>query len=560
MLLHCQACEEWSILETFVRWYTVWQDTKASSPLISLEELSDVGHLAMELEFNVEELIDLNFLTDEEQNVIVQVLYRDAELRLLEDQRIKKLQQSVLDPEKLKIATGDWFKEVRAKRHTNKQIGSDIVRASIRKKKRTKGERQKRVTINDEKIIINEQEDEDPEQQENVNCAATNEDTVSPEHEDAGMDEADCEQSEIHKRYRKNEQEDEGPEQQENVNCAATNEDIVSPEHEDTGMDEADCEQSEIHERSDDDKNDVTLKLETVTLHTNTQTERNDDMASESKVAVDDDLLRTEEGSPSVPVITVQSHDEIDGDTCSQNSDESSVPIKDVDVHSSLSSFQTPALSGSMMSLYSNADFGCVDVRGSVTFSLHYDENSSEFQIFVVQCDDLAKARKNRSDPYVKTYLLPDKSSESKRKTSVRKKTLNPSFNEQLMYKLEKDELQSRTLSLSVWHSDHFRHNLFLGEVEIPLESWDWNNIKPTSYILQPRIAVPPNTIQSKGQLSLSLKFIPAGSHDQGLTPTAEVHIWLKEARNLMPIRSKGINSFVKWSQLRQTCHLDGFK
>ncbi|XP_078423379.1 synaptotagmin-like protein 1 [Cetorhinus maximus] len=259
-----------------------------------------------------------------------------------------------------------------------------------------------------------------------------------------------------------------------------------------------------------------------------------------------DEALRTEESNISVSTITVQSDDGIDGDTWSQHSDECSVPTKDVDVNSSLSSFQSAALSGSMMSLYSNADVGCVDVRGSITFSLHFDENNLEFKIHVVQCDDLAAAKKNRSDPYVKSYLLPDKSSQSKRKTSVKKKTLNPTFNEWLKYKLGKDELQSRTLSISVWHSDHFGHNLLLGEVEIPLNSWDWSNIKPTSYLLQPRIAAPPNMIRSKGQLSLSLKFIPAGTYDQGLPPTAELHIWLKEARNLIPIRSKGINSFVK--------------
>ncbi|XP_078422200.1 uncharacterized protein LOC144695189 [Cetorhinus maximus] len=157
----------------------------------------------MELDFNVEELVDLSFLTDEELDAIVQVLYRDMELRLLEDRRIKKLQQSVLDPEQLKIATGDWFTEVREKRHTDKKFGSDIVRASIRKKKRTKGERQKKVTISDKKIIINDQGDQEVEQQENVDCAITN--GVSPEQRDTGMVEADCEQSEVHNRLVDNE-------------------------------------------------------------------------------------------------------------------------------------------------------------------------------------------------------------------------------------------------------------------------------------------------------------------------------------------------------------------
>lgn len=43
----------------------------------------------MEFDFNIQELIDLSFLTDEEQDVIAQVLHRDTKLRLLEEQRVK---------------------------------------------------------------------------------------------------------------------------------------------------------------------------------------------------------------------------------------------------------------------------------------------------------------------------------------------------------------------------------------------------------------------------------------------------------------------------------------
>ncbi|XP_051892611.1 synaptotagmin-like protein 1 [Pristis pectinata] len=475
----------------------------------------------MELDFNIEELIDLSFLTEEEQDVIVQVLYRDNELRLLEEQRIKKLQQSIHDPEQLKIATGDWFKEARARRHADKRYGSDIIRASIRKKKKTKGEREKRVTINDEKIIINEQSDQDEEEHENENFIVTNEESVNPE--------------------------------------------LVN-----TGVGETNCEQSEINNRSIDDKSYVTSNEGTFTLETNTQIQQDSNEASVKKVAVDNDSLGTEEDNQLVPVITLENYDPIDDvdgdDVSSQHNKEANLPTEGLDVNcsvsslpsamdasSSMSSFLPPTLSGSMMSLYTNTDVGCVDVRGSITFSLHYNDSKSEFHINVVQCNDLAGAKKNSSNPYVKSYLLPDKSFQGKRKTSVKKKTLNPTFNEQLLYKLEKAELQSRTLNLSVWHRDHFGHNPFLGEVEITLEHWDWTNTKPTTYTLQPRIAAPPSMNQSKGQLSLSLKFIPAGSCDQGLPSTAEVHIWLKEARNLIPIRSKGINSFIKCCILPDT-------
>lgn len=59
-------------------------------------------------------------------------------------------------------------------------------------------------------------------------------------------------------------------------------------------------------------------------------------------------------------------------------------------------------------------------------------------------------------------------------------------------YKMEKDELQSRVLNASVWHHDTLGRNLFLGEVEIALSTWDWGNTQPEWFNLQPRVRHPP--------------------------------------------------------------------
>ncbi|NWW89878.1 SYTL1 protein, partial [Rhynochetos jubatus] len=199
-----------------------------------------------------------------------------------------------------------------------------------------------------------------------------------------------------------------------------------------------------------------------------------------------------------------------------------------------------PQLSGSLMSLYSEGELGSVAVRGCVQFSLRYDPAKTELQVHVLRCRELAEAKKRRSDPYIKTYLLPDKSNHSKRKTTVRKRSLDPVFNETLKYKLEKRDLQGRTLNLSVWHHDSLGRNLFLGEVEIALGAWDWANTRPEWFSLQPRVSVQhPPTRSPHPQPPITP---PHG----GLPPTGELHIWVKDAQSLIPLQSGTVDAFVQ--------------
>ncbi|KAG9351533.1 hypothetical protein JZ751_022784 [Albula glossodonta] len=146
------------------------------------------------------------------------------------------------------------------------------------------------------------------------------------------------------------------------------------------------------------------------------------------------------------------------------------------------------SVSGSVMSIYSG-DFGNVEVKGTIQFAINYVQKLGEFHIFVVQCKDLAVAdpRKNRSDPYVKSYLLPDKAKLGKRKTTVKKKTLSPTYNEILRYRVDMETLKSQTLNLSVWHNDTFGKNSFLGEVDVDLSRWDFRNTQMNDFTLKPK-------------------------------------------------------------------------
>ncbi|XP_024920864.1 synaptotagmin-like protein 1 isoform X2 [Cynoglossus semilaevis] len=203
-------------------------------------------------------------------------------------------------------------------------------------------------------------------------------------------------------------------------------------------------------------------------------------------------------------------------------------------------------LGGSMMSLFSSGDFGAVDVTGQIQFSLVYESQKEELHVRVYRCEDIASVRKKRSDPYVKTYLLPDKSNQSKKKTSVKKKTLNPVYDQTLKYKMKINELRSRTLNLSVWHDEPLGRNVFLGEVEVPLSHWDWTCTEPLWQTLQPRCNLNPDSISSRGTIMLSVKFIPSGSEGCGLPLTGELYIWLREAQGLLSNKGGAIDSFVR--------------
>ncbi|KAJ7403819.1 Synaptotagmin-like protein 4 [Pitangus sulphuratus] len=213
---------------------------------------------------------------------------------------------------------------------------------------------------------------------------------------------------------------------------------------------------------------------------------------------------------------------------------------------------------GSMVSIYSEAgDFGSVAVTGGISFSLSYEQKTQTLFIHVKECRQLAygdEGRK-RSNPYVKTYLLPDKSRQGKRKTTIKRNTINPLYNELLKYEISKSLLLTRTLQFSVWHHDRFGRNTFLGEVEVPLDAWNFDSHLEEFLPLHGKAGADAAGLhQYKGELVVSMKYIPsvkhpgAGNGRKGKTGEGgEIQVWIKEAKNLTAAKSGGTSdSFVK--------------
>ncbi|XP_051853977.1 synaptotagmin-like protein 3 [Antechinus flavipes] len=137
---------------------------------------------------------------------------------------------------------------------------------------------------------------------------------------------------------------------------------------------------------------------------------------------------------------------------------------------------------GSLASISSTCtevgSFDNANVTGEILFALQYDFKVSTLEICIQACRNLAfgEEKKKKCNPYIKTYLLPDKGSQAKRKTSIKKNTVNPLFHETLKYPVEYSQLQTRLLQVSVWHLGTLTRKVFLGEVLIPLASWNFED------------------------------------------------------------------------------------
>lgn len=202
------------------------------------------------------------------------------------------------------------------------------------------------------------------------------------------------------------------------------------------------------------------------------------------------------------------------------------------------------------MSYYSDAgegNYGKIPVSGEIQFALEYNYKSGIFEIKVKQCRDLAPVdtKRKRSDPYVKTYLLPDKTKTGKRKTRIKKHTVSPVYNETLRYQLTKSEIETRTLWLTVWHNDTFGRNDFLGEVTLPLDYHSFDDVSPKWYRLQDRNPSPLALLTYKGDLNISLKYVTAENvvgkkRSKGSGGRGILQVLVKQARNLTAVRANG--------------------
>ncbi|TNM92115.1 hypothetical protein fugu_019127 [Takifugu bimaculatus] len=110
--------------------------------------------------------------------------------------------------------------------------------------------------------------------------------------------------------------------------------------------------------------------------------------------------------------------------------------------------------------------------RGRILVSLLYNSQQGRLVVGVVRCAHLAAMDSNGySDPFVKVCLKPDMGRKAKNKTQIKKKTLNPEFNEEFSYEIKHGELAKKTLDISVWDYDMGKSNDFIGGCQLGIQA-----------------------------------------------------------------------------------------
>jgi len=108
---------------------------------------------------------------------------------------------------------------------------------------------------------------------------------------------------------------------------------------------------------------------------------------------------------------------------------------------------------------------------GELLCQLAYDAATDYLNVTVVKGRDLVPPKTGSAvDPYVKVYLLPDKKKQTKKKTTHRRQTLEPEFNETFTYFLtEVENSRAKVLHLSVLDHNSVGSSDVIGAFSVPV-------------------------------------------------------------------------------------------
>uniref|UniRef100_A0A7N6BCP9 Extended synaptotagmin-like protein 2b n=1 Tax=Anabas testudineus TaxID=64144 RepID=A0A7N6BCP9_ANATE len=112
---------------------------------------------------------------------------------------------------------------------------------------------------------------------------------------------------------------------------------------------------------------------------------------------------------------------------------------------------------------------------GEVQLTVRHSSQRNKLIVVVHACRNLIAFTKDGSDPFIRLYLLPDKSRTGRRRTSMMKRTLNPVYDQTFEFSVSMVELHRRTLDVAVKNGGSIlsKHKGLLGKVLVDLSGED---------------------------------------------------------------------------------------
>uniref|UniRef100_A0ABM5F8M4 Synaptotagmin-8 isoform X1 n=2 Tax=Pogona vitticeps TaxID=103695 RepID=A0ABM5F8M4_9SAUR len=103
---------------------------------------------------------------------------------------------------------------------------------------------------------------------------------------------------------------------------------------------------------------------------------------------------------------------------------------------------------------------------GEICFSLRYVPSTSKLTVVIIEAKKLKRMNsQGLSDPYVKVQLILNKKKWKRKKTSVKKNTLSPYFNEAFVFEVPFSLIQNVDLVISIWHHDKVTKDEQIGKL-----------------------------------------------------------------------------------------------
>ncbi|XP_028972198.2 extended synaptotagmin-2-A isoform X3 [Esox lucius] len=112
---------------------------------------------------------------------------------------------------------------------------------------------------------------------------------------------------------------------------------------------------------------------------------------------------------------------------------------------------------------------------GEIQLTVRHSSQRNKLIVVVHACRNLIAFTKDGSDPFIRIYLLPDKSRTGRRKTSAVKKSLNPVYDQTFEFSVSVVELHRRSLDIAVKNGGSIlsKHRGLLGKVTVDLSGED---------------------------------------------------------------------------------------